>query len=205
MAPAEPEIDFVYARPIFCSVAKLSAPGSSLALKRWVYATTTIIFDLAIKPAIKNPNVLLYLNTSYGVTLVDKVWRTKKLSFQKINIMPIPLKVKGISTSQYESKEFALIAIYISGLDQNCSEVYTCIKCKLYLVEKLKANMLNGNNVFCIEGFLINFTNASAHIPSCGVDISINVRDRSEFLKQKILAHTTIFIPPKSKTFILFQ
>lgn len=118
--------------------------------------------------------------------------------------MPVLLKVKGISTSQHKSGEFALAAIYISSFDQICSEIYTYIKCKLHLVKGLKANMLIGNNVFSTKDFLINLTDAFAHIQSCGVDIIINDRHRSEFLKQKMLVHATIFIFPKSEALIFF-
>lgn len=56
--------------------------------------------------------------------------------------MLVPLKVRGIDESRHKSEEFALIALYILGLDQKNSEVYAYIKCELYLVEGLKANML---------------------------------------------------------------
>lgn len=62
-----------------------------------------------------------------------------------------------------------------------------------------------GNDVLSIEGFLINLADASAHISSCGVDITISDRYYSEFLKRRMLAHATTFIPPKSEAFVLFQ
>lgn len=114
---------------------------------------------------------------------MDKAWLAKKPSSQKINAIPIPLKVRGISTSQYKLEEFALVAIYIPGLNQNCAEVYAYIRCELYLVEGLKANILIGNNVFYIKSSLINLADASAHIPSYGIDITISARYHSEFLK----------------------
>lgn len=118
--------------------------------------------------------------------------------------MLIPLKVSGIGTFKHKSQEFALIAFYISSLNQEGLEVYTNIKCKLHLVEDLKANILIDNNVFYIEGFSINFTNAFVHIPNCEIDIVISARYYSEFLKHKVLANTVIFILSKSEVFVLF-
>lgn len=91
--------------------------------------------------------------------------------------MPVPLKVRGIGASRHNSGEFALIALYISGLDRGSSEVYAYVQCELHLIDGLKANMLIGNNVFCTEGFTINLANASAHILSCGVTIVISARN----------------------------
>ena len=59
-------------RPVFCSAAKLSAPGSGLTFRAWSYATTSITFDPAILPAISNPDTLVCLDTGCGVSLVDK-------------------------------------------------------------------------------------------------------------------------------------
>ena len=153
-------------RPILCSAAKLSAPGSGLAFRVWSYAMTSITFDPAILPAISNPDTLVCLDTGCGVSLVDKAWLAKKHSSQKINTMPVPLKVRGIGASRHESGKFALTALYMPGLDREGSEVYACVQCKLHLVNSLKANMLIGNNVLCTGGFTINLANASTHILS---------------------------------------
>lgn len=119
--------------------------------------------------------------------------------------MLVPLKVKDIGASKYKSRELALTIIYILNLNQEGLEVYICIKCKLYLVKGLKANMLISNNVFYTEGFFINLTNTSADILSCGVDIVISTRYYFKFLKYKVLANTVIFIPPKLKALVFFS
>ena len=194
-----------FPRPILCFAAKLSALGSGLTFRGWSYTTTSISFDLALLPAVSDPDTLVCLDTGCGVSLVDKTWLAKKYPSQKISTMPVPLKVRGIGTSRHESIKFVLTALYIPGLDREGSEVYACIKCKLHLVEDLKANMLIGNNIFCTEGFTINFASASTHILSCGVTIIINARNHSQFLRRNVLADTTTFIPPKSEALINFQ
>ena len=202
---AETGSDLPFPRPILCSAAKLSAPGSGLAFRDWSYTTTLITFDPALLPAVSNPDTSVCLDTGCGVSLVDKTWLAKKHPFQKISTMPVPLKVKGIGTSRYESNKFAFTTLYILGLDQEGSEVYAYIKCKLYLVEDLKANMLIGNNIFCTEGFTINLASAFAHILSCEVTIVINARNHLQFLRGNVLTDATTFTSPKSEALINFQ
>lgn len=100
----------------------------------------------------------------------------KKLLVQNISMMLVLLKVKGIDASRHKLEEFVLILLYI--LDFNCEnlEVYICIKCKLYLDDSLKANILIGNNGLYIESFLINFTNVFVLIQSSVVDIVISAK-----------------------------
>ena len=113
--------------------------------------------------------------------------------------MPLPLKVRGIGASRHKSEKFALTALYMPGLNKEGLEVYACVQCKLHLVNGLKANMLIGNDVLCIEGFTSNLANAFAHILSSEVTIVISARNHLQFLKRNVLANTTTFISPKSE------
>lgn len=112
---------------IFCFKTRLSIPSSSFAFREWNYATTSITFDLAILLAVSNLNSLVCLDTKFGVTLVDKIWLAKKLFSQKISIMPIFLKVRGITTFKHKLDEFTLAVLYILSLDWGSSEIYVCM------------------------------------------------------------------------------
>lgn len=90
--------------------------------------------------------------------------------------MPVLLKVRGVGASKYESGDFALLTIYISGIDKKGREACISITCKLQLVDRLKVNMLVYNNMLCTEGFTINFSIFSTFIYSCNIEIDINVR-----------------------------
>ncbi len=193
------------ARPILKSTAKLSAPGSGLAFSGWNYVTTSITFDPAALPSPADPDGSVCLDTGCGVTLVDRDWLTKKLPSQKISTMPVPLKVRGIGASKHESGHFALTTLYIPGTDEKGREVYASITCELNLVDRLKANMLVGNDVLCTEGFAVNLYNSSALIHSYGVRIDINARQHSEFLRHRALASAPTIIPPHSEALVTFQ
>lgn len=107
----------------------------------------------------------------------------KKLLFQKICTILILLKIKNIDAFKYKLREFALIIFYIFCFNQKKLEIYICIKCILYLIKGLKANMFISNNIFYIKSFLINFANIFAYILIYRVNIVINARYYSKFLK----------------------
>lgn len=116
----------------------------------------------------------------------------------------MPLKIMVINLSRHESKEFVFTVFYIPSLNQRNTEIYVCVKCKLHLFEGLKANMLIGNNVFYINGFIIKLAIAFAYILSRGVIINVRTRNHLQFLKLNVLANTTTFIPSKSKALVGF-
>lgn len=64
-----------------------------------MYATTAVTFDSVIEPATDDSDTSVCLDTGCGVTLMDKEWLAKKLFSQKINAMPVSLKVRGIDAS----------------------------------------------------------------------------------------------------------
>ena len=191
-------------RPILKFTAKLSAPSSAFAFISWSYATTPITFDPTALPSLTDPNGLIFLDIGYGVTLVDRVWLAKKLSSQKISAIPELLKVKGIKALKHKSGNFTFITIYIPGIDKKSRDVYASISCKLHLVDRLKINMLMGNNLLCTEGFAINLSTFFTLIQSCDVKIDINARQHSKFLRQKVLANGPTLVPPQSKALIAF-
>lgn len=88
----------------------------------------------------------------------------KKKPKPKISAIPVLLKVRNIGASKHKSREFALTTFYIPGFNYDQRKVYIYIKCKLYLIEGLKANMLIGNNILYTKSFLINLLNFSIYI-----------------------------------------
>lgn len=68
------------------------------------------------------------------------------------------------------------------------------MKYKLYLVECLKINIFISNNIYCIKDFLINLINTFTHIFKYKINIIINVKNYSQFIKYNILAKIIIFI-----------
>ena len=202
---AEIGSDFSSARPNLKCIAKLSVPGSGLPLRDWSYVTTSITLDLTASPSLIDTNSAVCLDTGCGVTLVDRTWLARKLSSQKISAMLVLLKIRDIDASKQKAGNFALTTIYLPSIDKKSREVYVSINCKLHLVDGLKANMLMGNNVLCIEGFAINLSTSSTLIHSCGMKIDIDARQHSNFLKERALASAPIIMPSQSEALGAFQ
>ncbi len=80
--------------------------------------------------------------------------------------------------------------------------VYASIKCELYLVEGLRANILIGNNILAPEGFVINIGLGYAIVRSCGIKITIRARQRGQFLRRKLFAKKDGVVPLRSKAMI---
>lgn len=112
-------------------------PNSSLVSKKSSYATILITFDPAILPFSSNLNSSVYLDTSYGVIFVDKAWLAKMFFSQKISRILVLIKVRGIGASKYKLGKSTLAVFYIPGFDQENSDIYIYIRCKLYLIEDI--------------------------------------------------------------------
>lgn len=119
--------------------------------------------------------------------------------------MPVCLKIRGIGALKHKSKNFAFTTIYILGIDDKSREIYVAISCKVYLIDGLKENMLVDNDVLYIESFVINLFTSSALIHSSDVNIKINARQYSKFLRHKALASASIIVAPRSYALIVFQ
>ena len=116
--------------------------------------------------------------------------------------MSIFLKIRRIKASKRKSEEFATLSLYFPRKNNAKQLVYAFIICEIHLVENLKANLLIRNNIMSLEGFVINVKRKKALINSCKVTISIDTRQRGQFLAKKLLTSQEIVILPNSKAII---
>ena len=174
--------------PIITSKSVVPAMGSGLAFRGWTYATAAVTLLPQVLPLESDPSATACLNTGCGVTLVNKDWLLRQLPNQKIKEMSTPLKVRGIGTLKHESAQFAELSLFLLGEDNEEQKVYASIRCKLYLVEGLRANILVDNDILAPESFVLNVGLGHALVGSCGVKIAIRARQRGQFLKKRLLA-----------------
>ncbi len=80
--------------------------------------------------------------------------------------------------------------------------VYASIKCKLYLVKGLRANILIGNNILALKGFVFNVRLGHVVVGSCGIKITIKARQRGQFLRRRLFAEKNKVIPPPFEVMI---
>ena len=136
------------------------------------------------------------------MTLVNKDWLLQQLPNQKIKEMSTLLKVRGIGASKHESTQFAELSFFLPGEDNEGQKVYASIKCKLHLVERLRANILVGNNILAPESFVLNVGLGHALVGSCKVKIAVRARQRDQFLMKRLIAEKDKVVSPRSEAVI---
>lgn len=109
--------------------------------------------------------------------------------------MFILLKVRGIGAFKHKSKEFAPLLLYFLGKNNTRQLVYASLICKIQLIKDLKANLLIGNNIMSLKGFVIDIKERNVLIESCEVTVIIDTRQKRQFLIRKLLAsQETVFL-----------
>ena len=188
--------------PIIASKAEHQSFGFGLAFRGWTYATAFITLTSEHLLPDSDPDSRAYLNTGCGVTRVEKAWLSKRLPMQKINAMSTPLKIRGIVSSKHESGEFATLSLYFPGKNNAGQQVYAFLTCKIHLVKGLRANLLIGNDIISPEDFIIDVKKRSVLIGSCGVTVSIDSRQRGQFLIRRLLSSQEMVVPPRSEAMV---
>ena len=116
--------------------------------------------------------------------------------------MSTPLKMRGIGASKHESGEFAALSLYFPGRDTAGQQVYAFLTCEIHLIEGLRANLLIGNDIMSLEGFIIDIKRRNILIGSCGVTVPIDARQRGQFLTRRLLTSQDRVIPPRSEAMV---
>ncbi len=116
--------------------------------------------------------------------------------------MAVLLKVRGIEASKHESDEFVSMPIHFLEVDEHKQQVYPRIYREMQFVDGLKASMLVENDIIAPECIMINFANSIAFITSCNVRIAITTRQQGQPLRKKLIADTTISLPPNSESLL---
>lgn len=137
------------------------------------------------------------------MTLVNKNLLLRQLPNQKMKEISTFLKIRGIRVSKDEFAQFAELFFFLPGENNQRQKVYIFFKCKLHLVEGLRANMLIGNNILASESFVLNIGLGHAVVGSCGVKITIRARQKDQFLKRKHLAENDVVVPLRFEAIIL--
>lgn len=178
------------------------AMGSGLAFQGWTYATAAVIFFSQVLPLELDSSAIAWLDTGCGVTLINKNWLLQRLLYQKIKEISTSLKVREIRVSRHESNQFAELSLFFPGENGEREMVYASIKCKLHLVQSLRANILTGNNILAPKDFVINIGLGHAVVRSCGIKITISVRQKDQFLRKRLLAKKDEVVPLRFEVMI---
>lgn len=152
--------------------------GLGLVFRVWSYVTTLVTLFPYVVLLQLDLTTSGYLNTGYNMTFVNKKWLCKHAPDKIILKMAIPLKIYSIRTSKYKFDKLILMPIYFLRVDKHKQLIYTCIYCKMHLVDYLKTNILVGNNIIILKGIIIDLANSITFITNCNVLIAITTRQR---------------------------
>ena len=135
---------------------------------------------------------------------MDRAWLFEKAPTEKILKMVTSLKVKDIKTSRHELDKFVSMSLYFPGINLTNRPAYAHIHRKLYLVNKLKANLLVSNNILAIKRVIIDLDNKSAIISSCQMTIFIAGRLKGRPVQRKVLVDKSLTICPEFEALVQF-
>lgn len=160
----------------------------------------TFVFQVFLLKS--NLGVLACINTSYGMTFINKNWLLWQFFDQKIKEMSTFFQISEIKVSKHKFTQFAKFSIFFLDKKNKKQKIYTSVKYKFHLIESFRANILSGNNIFALKNFVLNIGLSHIVVKSYEVKIAIRVEQKSQFLINKLLAERDGVIPLYSEAII---
>ena len=140
------------------------------------------------------------LNIEAEPTIIDRPFLKEQAFNAHIRIMATPLIVRGLGIIKHRINEYALILIYIYGKDDVIDErVRACFIREVHIVDDLKVNILIGNDIGGSEDIIVFIGGRTAHIGSCGVTVSLEVRTIGAVVAKSVHLRKTIVISSRAE------
>lgn len=114
------------------------------------------------------------MNIGCSATLINKEWLTTQFPIKKILKIASLLKVWEIEIFTHKIDKYLLEPFFFLVTNENNQQVVALIKCKLHLVDNLKANILIGNNIIGPESIIIDIVKEKVYILGCKASLLIN-------------------------------
>ena len=140
------------------------------------------------------------LDTGAGITLLDRLQRTKHFPDSEISKMSSPIRVRGLGNTMHTTDEFVTVTTYSEGELPDGSRAVAKMTMEAHLVDDLKANMLIGNDVLTAQKIKLDPGSGMMTIGSCQnltAKIDVITKDNSRF-KRTIRSQGTVVIPAMS-------
>ena len=176
------------------STSKASAtPG--YAFRGYHYARTRLKSSPDAKEAMPG-----CVDTGAGITLLDRLQRTKHFPDSEISKMSSPIRVRGLGNTMHTTDEFVTVTTYSEGELPDGSKAVAKMVMEAHLVDDLKANMLIGNDVLTAQKIKLDPGNGTMTIGSCqnlSTKIEVITKDNPGF-KRTVRSKGTVVIPAMS-------
>ena len=143
----------------------------------------------------------IYLDTGCGISLIDRVYLRTQLPDILISKIASPLRVRGIGSNRHLTDKFVFIPVYIPGT-RDGTLVLIYFKREFYIMDKLRANILIGNNIIGPKSIDIRIFDKSAYIGSYGVICQIECRQRKQFERRKVYSNKLIIVQLYTQTIV---
>ncbi len=112
--------------------------------------------------------------------------------------MAIPLKIRGICSSKYETNKCMALLLYLLGQTLNEELAYTCIYRELPFVDNLAAHMLIETDIICQEGIIFSLREMTAYVSSYAITLEIDAKQRGPFICGKLLEQHNVIVSTHS-------
>ena len=169
--------------------------GTGLAFRGWNYA------HILIRLLIDAIDQEISIHTGGGVTPADRPWFLAQLSQVEIRRMASPLRVKGLGSAMHDTDEYVLIPTYTPAVKDGVDILCRVFR-EIHLVDNLKAHMLLGNDIIGPEKIVLDISQGTAQIGSCGITANMTSRQRRPYQKRVIHAHKALTVAPRANIMV---
>lgn len=113
-------------------------------------------------------------------------------------------KIRGISSSKYETNEYVKLFLYLLGQTPNRELAYACINKELHFVGGFAANILIETDIIGPKSIIINLREKTVYVSSCAITLDINAKQQGSLICRKLLRQCNIIVSTHSQALISF-
>jgi hypothetical protein len=130
---------------------------------------------------------------------VDEIWFKKNYSGAHVATMNVPIKVRGIGSTEHPSHQYSVVKIYLPAKKEGVNVLIELLS-EFHFVQGLGCHMLIGNDIMVPNGIILDLASKKLKVPSCSASADIQIRNRqSPVTNRKVRTSRRITVPPFSQ------
>jgi hypothetical protein len=166
--------------------------GTGYAFRGYRYA------EMQIRPTIHGEDQWICADSGCGMTVVDEQWFRATFPAAHIAAMPIPVRIKGISSDSHVSQLYSVVTIFVPSLSKG-EPVLVELSLEMHLVQGLTCHMLIGVDMLKPYGISLDFNTSLLRIPSCDASSPIRTRSLEDPIRRRVQVKERTVVPPYSR------
>ena len=177
-------------------VISLSTPTTSngMSFRSWCYLTGRLALSL------KGERDIGCLNTGCLMTIIDRVFLRDRLPNYEVKTHNSPITLRGIGPNFHSTNKWTTISFFMDGTTREGNPAIIKITRDFHIIDNLKANVLIGMDILCLEKAVINLLASRVRFGSCedvAVPVDYTPHDNIR-VRRVIRADSAQEIPPRS-------